>query len=432
MDAAENYILDAQRQSVYWHHHSATRYPYPLPANTPVPVAGAYNSQQIGSAANQTIPPTAGFPGHSPLSSIPTESLDHLKRALHDMRELPQMTDPPSLMASLIAVAAAGARISRTLYSFANVIGGTSEEIMPIGKEISAFSSMLRDLHDFVDDAKDLISKRALINANRILKDCKEVFTSIQQMLDSCNAGPRTNFWQNLQWTFRREKVKPMCAKLESFKLTLATLLSTMKLARCKQEGDRSGSDNLSGDSKSPNTSSKERRYRANLQTDILNNSAAIIRWQRVEIEVQSARGDDPYSVQHYATATPSKELQWLSSLVPYKPQNASSNFPSLPPIPETPDSLNEQAQVQITKTIDMLLAKWTTLYAFEKPKGPEAGGHASKSKPRHQAVAEPGDRIRDECEKESSDMSRHGSTGLTAAAPGDVVHPADSGNLQS
>jgi hypothetical protein len=250
MDSAEEYApYPVARSGSNWEHRRPIHYPYPSPPIPLMPSVGTYNSfssQQIvpapdyGAPIPQTYPPTTGFAGHSPSSPVPAESLDQLKQALQKIQELPQMADPLSLMASLIAVATAGIQVSRTLYNFAGVIGGASEEIMSIGKEISAFSGVLRDLHDFLDDAKDLISKRALANANRILEDCKEVFAKIQRMLDSCNAGPRMNFWQSLQWSFRRDRVKPMCAKLESFKLTLAILLSTMRLARCKQEiGDR-------------------------------------------------------------------------------------------------------------------------------------------------------------------------------------------------
>jgi hypothetical protein len=248
MDSAEDYASQRMFPLAYWQQHLAPHYPYPSPAIALTPGAGAYASYSSQHAAPvpHTSPLAAGFAGHSPSSSVLTKSLHQLKQALQKIQELPQMADPVSLMASLIAVATAGIQASRTLYNFASVTGGASEEIMSIGNEISAFSGVLRDLHDFLDDAKDLVSKKALINANQILNDCKEVFAKIQQVLDSSNAGPRMNFRQGLQWSFRREKVKPMCAKLESFKLTLAILLSTMRLARCKQEiGDRSGFANL-------------------------------------------------------------------------------------------------------------------------------------------------------------------------------------------
>jgi hypothetical protein len=233
-----------------WQHGLTTHYPYPSPAIALMSSGDSYSPyspQQIAPTPNNAAPvplpypPTAVLAGHAPSFVVPAESLDHLKQALQKIQELPQMADPLSLMASLIAVATAGVQVSRTLFSIANVIGGASEEILSIGREISAFSGVLRDLHEFLDGTKDLISMRAILNANHILRDCKNVFAKIQRMLDSCSAGPRTNFGQNLQWSFRREKVKPMCAKLESFKLTLAILLSIMRLARCKQEiGNRS------------------------------------------------------------------------------------------------------------------------------------------------------------------------------------------------
>jgi hypothetical protein len=252
MDSAGNYGSGPVVHLGYnWQHSLATHYPYPPPAIALMSSGDSYNpysSQQIAPTPNSAAlvslpyPPTAVFGGQATSFTVPTESLNHLKQALQKIQELPQMADPFSLMTSLTAVATAGVQVSRTLYSIANVNGGPSEEIQSIGREISAFSGVLRDLHEFLDGTKDLISMRAILNANHILRDCKNVFAKIQRMLDSCNAGPRTNFGQNLQWSFRREKVKPMYAKLESFKLTLVILLSTLRLARCKQWiGNRSG-----------------------------------------------------------------------------------------------------------------------------------------------------------------------------------------------
>jgi Fungal N-terminal domain of STAND proteins len=253
MDSAGNYGSGPVVHLGYnWQHSLATHYPYPPPPAIALMSSGdsynPYSSQQMAPTPNNAAlvslpyPPTTVFGGQAPSVAVPTESLNHLRQALQKIQELPQMADPLSLMTSLIAVATAGVQVSRALYSIANVNGGSSEEIQSIGREISAFSGVLRDLHEFLDDAKGLISKRALLNADRILRNCKNVFANIQRMLESCSAGPRMNFWHSLQWSFRREKVKPMYAKLESFKLTLVILLSTLRLARCKQEiGNRSG-----------------------------------------------------------------------------------------------------------------------------------------------------------------------------------------------
>jgi hypothetical protein len=57
-----------------------------------------------------------------------------------------------------------------------------------------------------------------------------------------------------------------------------------------------------------------------------------------------------------------------------------TSGFLPLPPILETPDHLDEQAQVRITKTVDVLLARWTTLYSFEGRSRPDASRNASQT----------------------------------------------------
>ena len=208
--------------------------PHPY-TSRPIPPAAADTAPSID-AWNSIIDPTR-YPS---LSRLTTESLEQLKQALNQIQELPKMSDPLSLMASLIAVAAAGIQVSQTLYKLADAVGNANEEILSISKEVSAFSRVLEDLHEFLDDAKDLISNKALANANRILNDCKEVFAKIEKMLGTCENRTRFNLWQGLQWSFRREKVRPMCAKLESFKLTLTIMLSTMKLAKCKK-GIRDG-----------------------------------------------------------------------------------------------------------------------------------------------------------------------------------------------
>jgi len=87
--------------------------------------------------------------------------------------------------------------------------------------------------------------------------------------------------------------------------------------------------------------------------------------------------------MQKQSPATPSRELEWLSNLVPYKPprpQIVTSGFLSLPPIQETSDHLDEQTQVRITKAVDVLLAKWTTLYSFESRSRPDTSRNASQT----------------------------------------------------
>ena len=142
------------------------------------------------------------------------------------------MADPLSLGASLLAVASAGVAVSKTLFKLADTIGNSNEEVRSIGKEVSAFARVVEDLYEFLDDAKELISQQAIENAFDIMDTCGDTFATIKRKL-KFRAGKRANnFWQGVQWSFRREKVKPLCARLESY---LIMMISVIKLAKCKK-----------------------------------------------------------------------------------------------------------------------------------------------------------------------------------------------------
>jgi hypothetical protein len=100
-----------------------------------------------------------------------------------------------------------------------------------------------------------------------------------------------------------------------------------------------------------------------------------------------------------------------------------TSGFVPLPPIPETSDHLDEQAQVRITKTVDVLLAKWTTLYSFEGRSRPDKNRNASqtsdgrrKPKLRSRTVEELASTDDAESEETSSSTTEPSSSHHTAA----------------
>ena len=163
---------------------------------------------------------------------VPLQSLNSLQSALDKVKRLSEMADPLSVVASIVAIAAAAVHVSQTLYKLADTLGGTNSELESIALEVETFSSVLEDLRDVLDDAEDLITPKALKHANTILSKCKGIFETIQQWLAPYKDVHRLNFWHNVQWTFRRERVKPMRCRLETLKTTLLVWLGTVKLAR--------------------------------------------------------------------------------------------------------------------------------------------------------------------------------------------------------
>ena len=170
---------------------------------------------------------------------VPIESLNLLQSALDKVdkvKDLSAMADPLSMVASVVVIATAALQVSQTLYKLADALGSTNLEIESIALEVETFSSVLEDLRDVLDDVEDLITPKALRDANSILSKCQGIFEMIRQWLAPYKDLPRPDFWHNIQWTFRREKVKPLRCRLETLKTTLSVWLGTIKLARYRNK----------------------------------------------------------------------------------------------------------------------------------------------------------------------------------------------------
>ena len=72
------------------------------------------------------------------------------------------MVDPVSLLASIIAISEAGMKISQSLYKFSRAFRGAVQEIDVLASEINAFSIVLEELHDWLEENQGHISERAL------------------------------------------------------------------------------------------------------------------------------------------------------------------------------------------------------------------------------------------------------------------------------
>jgi Fungal N-terminal domain of STAND proteins len=250
MDASDDYALYAPQQPSY---------PPPAPPAAYLPPsAPSYNPYGPRACApNSTISPPSHYPPTSlntyssyasnPFSpqafypttfydDVPIEALNFLQSALDQVKGLSRMADPLSVIASVVAITTAAVQVSQTLYKLADTIGGTNSEVESIAFEVETFSSVLDDLRDLLDDSEDLITPKALKNANSILSRCKGIFDTIQQMLAPYKHADRISFWHGVQWTFKRERVKPMRCRLEALKTSLLVWLGTVRLARHRRQ----------------------------------------------------------------------------------------------------------------------------------------------------------------------------------------------------
>jgi len=113
-----------------------------------------------------------------------------------------------------------------------------------------------------------------------------------------------------------------------------------------------------------------------------------------------------------------------------------ASGFLPLPPIPETPDHLDEKAQVRIIRTVYALLAKWTTLYSVEVKSQPDKSRNASQTsdgrrepKPKSQTVEEPVSTDDTKFEETASRTTESSSSDHTATVSNDSEGLENPGN---
>ena len=144
------------------------------------------------------------------------------------------------LIASIVAVAGAGATLSIAIFDIASTIGTAGKELQDLSTEISLLCSVFKQLEMVLSHAHFHSSNTAVDTTQKILERCKEVFNEssdvVKNLLPRKNDGlggiPSVDFVTRVKWLgFKNSKVKLIKSTLESYKLTLGIMLSTMQLA---------------------------------------------------------------------------------------------------------------------------------------------------------------------------------------------------------
>jgi hypothetical protein len=142
-------------------------------------------------------------------------------------------------IASIIGVAGAGAKLSIVLFDFASTVGSAGLEIRQIGTEISLFCSVLVQLQSTLTRAKGYrYSISAIDTTQQILDRCQQVFKDIDSIVDGLRkpgAKPgeaSVDLVARVKWTLKRSKVQLLRTTLESCKITLHLMLTTLDFAQ--------------------------------------------------------------------------------------------------------------------------------------------------------------------------------------------------------
>jgi len=150
------------------------------------------------------------------------------------------MVDPLSVTASVIAVAAAGLRISKGLYQIANTMGSAGQEVRSYADDTRSVTTVLEGISDQLNKK----AKHSWTKAERVILDildiCKSVLGPMNDIQKSLNLllvhfklsnmklrQVRARVW----WFFKyKEKMLSLRQSLQNLNITLNTQLAAMKL----------------------------------------------------------------------------------------------------------------------------------------------------------------------------------------------------------
>ena len=182
--------------------------------------------------------------------------------------------DGISAAASVASIAAVGVSLSKTLYDVVAKINGGKDEIKDIANNVSLLALVLEELQDVLGREKLYFRPALERSAETIVSRCESIFNDIALH----TGGAKGVTTSRLVWYFKRERVKPLRASLESLKSTLNIVLHVVQLAKTTQETEKS---ELKSDQQGP-----IRRERRNLVYHVIDNRLSVEKLRQLEEEV--------------------------------------------------------------------------------------------------------------------------------------------------
>jgi hypothetical protein len=144
-------------------------------------------------------------------------------------------------IASIVGIAAAGAKISMTLYELGSTVRSAKRDINKVAVSIATFCSVLQQLASTLEKARSArFSVSAIETTQEILDRCTELFSEIEEVVKKLEMGQQggrspkqtsIGHVARVKWVFQRAKVQRLHAELESMKLTLTLMRIALNLA---------------------------------------------------------------------------------------------------------------------------------------------------------------------------------------------------------
>jgi hypothetical protein len=149
------------------------------------------------------------------------------------------MAETIGLISGIAGIAAAGAKVSLSLYQFASTVESARTDIISVGQEISLLCAVLTQISTAIDNQRLVrFTPDACHTTYEIVERCRSIFEEIseiidglrgKQVLENAEDGEGRMRWiQRVKWVFKRTRVQMLRKSLDSMKITLHLMLTTL------------------------------------------------------------------------------------------------------------------------------------------------------------------------------------------------------------
>jgi hypothetical protein len=134
------------------------------------------------------------------------------------------------LVASIIGLAGAGAKLALILFQIADSIGSAGREARAVATEVSLFSQSLNAVSKCLEkkhEERNCLNEIAVV----VTKACESLLDDLRAVLKQLAPSARFTFLtycHRVRWILQKPKVNAMRSSVESFKSTLILLVTTM------------------------------------------------------------------------------------------------------------------------------------------------------------------------------------------------------------
>ncbi|MCJ1381063.1 hypothetical protein MMC17_004172 [Xylographa soralifera] len=153
------------------------------------------------------------------------------------------MAEAVGLVASVVGLAAFGAKLSLTLYEYGDTVVHARKQIESIANEVTLCSSVLHHVGAVLESEKATYSPALTVTTKRIIQECRDLFHEIRSKVKHRKRQSGKGI-RRVQWLFDKPRAKELTAELEGLKSTLMLMVQTVTLAtKASKSEDKSEQD---------------------------------------------------------------------------------------------------------------------------------------------------------------------------------------------